>query len=374
MGEIRLYPITGALVRDALNKRGASVANRPRAYFTSAAHICDASKRKPVRQKATACQDYDASAPGYLPGWWKAFDGFCGYNVDKARAESWTELRDRYNGADNGWVYELPTGGDFPLRLGDFGGYNPDARPLSYGFLAPEVVYKSQPSVTIAINLPAQNEDSLTWYDFDWLQNRYFGVLIYSSAGSLRVTAEGTIAEGDSLITFRPSRLAAGRTYTVYPFISSVRYVEGENEDEKVTEYYTLPHVEPSFISVKDSAIRVTPTARKVNATETIEWEIMVYNETTSAVTFEDNTIRIYKDKRTAAMIGDYNARIPAVTVPARTSAIIASGVGSVGYRDSRYDFATTPLYIEVSLGGGQHFSSGMVAEDLSGGDGAGEV
>lgn len=372
MGEIRLYPITGALVRDALNKRGASVANRPRAYFTSAAHICDASKRKPVRHKATACQDYDASAPGYLPGWWKAFDGFCGYNVDKARAESWSELRDCYNGADNGWVYELPTGGDFPLRLGDFGGYNPDARPLSYGFLAPEVVYKSQTSATIAINLPAQNEDGLTWYDFDRLQDRYFGVLIYSSVGSLRVTAEGTIAEGDSLITFSPSRLSAGRTYTVYPFISSVRYVEGE-EDEKVTEYYTLPHVEPSFMSVKDSAIRVTPTARKVNATETIEWEVIVYNETTAAVTFEDNALRIYKDKSTAAMIGDYNERIPTVTAPARASTIIASGVGFVSYRDPQYDFATTPLYIEVSLAGGRHISSGMVAEDLSGG-GVGEV
>lgn len=367
MGEIRLYPITGALVRDALNKRGASVANRPRAYFTSAAHICDASKRKPVRQKATACQDYDASAPGYLPGWWKAFDGFCGYNVDKARAESWTELRDRYNGADNGWVYELPTGGNFPLRLGDFGGYSADARPLSYGFLVPQTVYKSQTSSTIAINLPSQNDESLAWSDFDKLQDHYFGVLIYSSVGSIRVTATENIGNSGSLITFNPSLLAAGRTYTVYPFISSVPYTEGESD--KVMTLYTLPNVEPQLMTCKQSAVQIFPAAGKINATEEIEWSVQVRNESPDAITFANNLLRIYKDNG-QAMVGDYNTEIPTVTVAAFTIEVIASGVATVGYIDRDFDFATTPLFIEVSLGRGQYFATGMVAEDLSGGGG----
>lgn len=371
MGKIELYPIYGTKVRNALNKKGASVANNIKAYFSSSAKICDASKRKPVKLKTTACQDYDASEPNYFPEWWKAEDGFCGYNIDKARAESWTELRDCYNGADNGWVYELPMGGDYPLRLGDFGGYNPDARPLSWGFLAPEVVYKSQTSATIAINLPSQNEDSLTWADFDGLQNHYFGVLIYSSGGYRRVTATKTIANGGSTIEFTPSLLTSGRTYTIYPFISSVSYTESESD--KVMTLYTLPHVEPTMMTVKASSIQVVPMANKVNASETIEWEVMVYNDTTEDVTLKNNSIRIYKDKSTAAMMGDYNETIPTVTVAAGTASKIASGIGFVSYRDASFDFATTPLYIEVSLGGGQYLASGQVAEDLLGG-GVGEI
>lgn len=370
MGEIQLYPIKGATVRDALNKRGASVANAAKAYFSSAANIRDASKRKPVKLNVAACQDYDASAPNYMPEWWKG-DGFCGYNVDAAIADSWTELRDCYNGADNGWIYELPTGGDYPLRLGDFGGYNPDARPLSFGFLAPEVVYKSQTAVDVAINLPLPNEDSLTWADFDDLQECYFGILIYASVGSRRVTATDTIANGGSTITFNPSLLMVGRMYTIYPFISTVPYTE--NESDKVMTLYTLPFIEPTFLSVKESGVRVTPLARKDVETETIIWEVVVYNETTEAITFKDNSLRIFKDKKTAAQIGDYSMVIPTVTVEAGTITKIASGVATVGYRDSDFDFATTMLYIEVSLNKGQYSTSGMVDQGLSGG-GAGDV
>lgn len=366
MGKIELYPITVTKVRDTLNNSGASVANLASAYFSG--KINDSSKRKPIRLEATSCQDYDASAPNYYPEWWKGENGLCGYNLDNATAYSWTELRDCYDGASNGWVYERPMGGEHPLRLGDFGGYNADARPLSYGFLAPEVVYKSQTSELISISLPTQNEDSLTWHDFEALNNHYFGVLIHSSSNYRRVTATETIGNGGSLITFNPSLLTAGRTYTVYPFISSVPYTESESD--KVMTLYTLPHVEPTMMTVKQSSIRVVPMARKDNTTETIAWEVMVYNDTTESVTFTNGSLRIFKDKNTAAVVGDYSTTIPNTTVAAKANKEIASGVATVGYRDRDFDFATTPLYIEVSLNKGAYFSSGMVAEDLSGGGG----
>lgn len=367
MGKIELFPITGEKVRTYLNRHGASVANIASAYFSGAANIADSSKHKPVRLKAVACQDFDASAPNYYPDWWKAEDKFCGYDITKATANDMTELRDCYNGADNGWVYDRPTGGEYPLRLGDFGGYSADARPLSYGFLVPQTVYKSQTSSTIAINLPSQNEESLSWSDFDTLQDHYFGVLIYSSVGSIRVTATETIGNGGSLITFNPSLLTAGRTYTVYPFISSVPYTEGESD--KVMTLYTLPNVEPQLITCKQSAVQIFPAAGKINATEEIEWSVQVRNESPDAITFANNSLRIYKDNG-QAMVGDYNIEIPTVTVAAFTIEVIASGVATVGYIDRDFDFATTPLFIEVSLGRGQYFATGMVAEDLSGGGG----
>ena len=370
MAKIPNKPIIWDTVRDVLNENGDSVTNEFRTAFLATANICASSRRKPVRRAVDFCQDYDSSAPDYFPGWWKATNGLCGFNIDAAQASSWTDLVSKFDGADNGWVYELPTGGaEQPLRLDDFGGYNPDARPLSYGFLVPGTVYKTQGSVSIALNLPLDDGDSLVWTDFDTLKNYYFGVLIYSSSRYYRATATTSLADGGSMVTFSTSRLVVG-SYTVYPFISSTPYTESEG-DKSMT-LYTIPHAEPQMMAVKESTLQIFASAGKVNATESIEWSVQVRNTTTSAVTLNNNTIRIYKDASGAAQTGDYNGTISNTSVTANTTKVIASGVATVGYRTG-FNFATTPLYIEVSLGGGAYVATGMVANDLSG-NGPGEV
>ena len=368
MTKIPNKPVQWSVIRDTLNSVGGKVTNRVKTAFLASTKINDGSKHKPVRLATDACQDYDENSPNYFPKWWKATNGLCGYNLSNATATSWTALIDKYNGADNGWVYELPVGGtSSPYRPTDFSGYDTDAKSLSWGFLAPKTVYKSQTSAQIGINVAEQNDDFLTWWDFDTLKNYYFGVLIYSSSGYRRVTATKTIANGGSTITFNPSLLTAGRTYTVYPFISSVPYTESEG-DKSMT-LYTIPHAEPQMMAVKESTLQIFASAGKVNATETIEWSIQVKNTTTSAVTLNNNTIRIYKDASGTAQSGDYNGTISNTSVAANTTKVIASGVATVGYRTG-FNFATTPLYIEVSLGGGQYVATGMVAEDLTGGGG----
>lgn len=368
MAKIPKTNITTDIVRDTLNGAGGSVTNAMGTFYSSSANINPSSKHKPVRRKLDFCQDYDSNKANYVADWWKAENKLCGYNLDNATASSWTALVGKYDGDANGWVYELPIGGEAqPLRLGDFGGYNPDALPLSWGFLAPKTVYKSQTTATIAINLPDKNDDYLTWWDFDTFKDYYFGVLIYHSNGYRRVTATTTISRGGSTVTFNPSLLTAGRTYTVYPFISSVAYTESEGD--KSMQLYTIPHAEPQMMAVKESILQIFPAAGKVNATETIEWSIQVKNTTTSAVTLNTNTIRIYKNRSGTAESGDYSETIANTSVAANTTKVIASGVATVGYR-TNFDFATTPLYVEVSLGGGQYVATGMVAEDLSAGGG----
>lgn len=368
MAKIPNKPVQWSVIRNTLNGSGGKVTNRAKTAFLASAKINDGSKRKPVRLATDACQDYDKNAENYREGWWKATDGFCGYNISKASANTFTSLVDLYDGDANGWEYQLPIGGEAqPLRIGDFAGYNPDALPLSWGFLAPKTVYKSQTTASIAINLPDKNDDYLTWWDFDTFKDYYFGVLIYHSNGYRRVTATTTISKGGSTVTFNPSLLTAGRTYTVYPFISSVAYTESEGD--KSMQLYTIPHAEPQMMAVKESILQIFPAAGKVNATETIEWSIQVKNTTTSAVTLNTNTIRIYKNRSGTAESGDYSETIANTSVAANTTKVIASGVATVGYR-TNFDFATTPLYVEVSLGGGQYVATGMVAEDLSAGGG----
>ena len=152
MTKIPNAPVLFDTVRDVLNANGGSVTNYWPTAFQTSANIDPRAKRKPVRLRATACQDYDPSALNYVPNWWKAYDGNCGFNLSNAIANSWNELVSRYDGGDNGWVYELPVGGDMPLRVGDFGGYESNPRQLLSGFGVPSSIYVDQ-GASFAISL-----------------------------------------------------------------------------------------------------------------------------------------------------------------------------------------------------------------------------
>lgn len=342
-------------IRDTLNANGGSVTGEFRTAYIESANINPFSKRKPVRKSVNFCFDD--------PVWWKAENGFCGFNASGAQASSWTELVAKYDGGDNGWVYELPIGGtSSPFRMDDFGGYYPNAKNQLSGVGMPDTIYTDQGSVSFAINLPAVNDNELTWLDFDELKNYYFGVLIYSSRRWYRATATETLANGGTIVFLSAATLVEGG-YTIYPFISSASYTQ--TEGDKSMRLYTLPQAKPESVTVKKTAIIIFPGAQKINATETVEWSVQVRNDTSSAITFENNSLRIGRDRQ-MQMAGDYTNTIPTVTVGAGENKIIASGVARISYRD--YDFATTMLFINVSLGGGKYSIIAPVAEDFENG------
>ena len=348
-------------IRDTLNNNGGSVSNEMSSFFSTAAKINASARYKPVR---LAGDFTDGN-----PNWYKAYNGLCGYNLDLAIANTWNDLITCYGRENNGWVYELPTGGNFPMRIDDFRGYHPKARPLTYGFDAPNTVYKSQNSATIALALPLDDGYSLTWNDFDTfepnLKDFYFGVYIKGTNYVVRATASDTIANGGSQVTFNPSIMREG-SYKVYPFICSVPYAVGEGD--KAMTVYSLPNVTPSNMLVRESTVQIYALASKVNRTETINYEITVVNYSSSTVILSNNSLRIYQMGQLQEVVGDYKAVIPDTSVAAGERKVIFEGTGSVGYID--FDFATLPLSIFVSLGKGQYTATAPVANDLSSGGG----
>lgn len=346
-------PVVYDDLRDTLNANGGSTNNEHKSFFVADANVNSNARYKPVR----LAQDVTDNQPN----WYKAYNGLCGFNLANASASSWDALRECYGRANNGWVYELPQGGSSqPMRISDFRGYHPKAKPLSYGLVAPNVVYKTQTYASISLNISANDGYSLTWNDFDTLKNYYFGVYIYSAGHVMRMTSASTLANGGSLIEFSPSMLQV-RAYKIYPFISSVKYIY--TESDKVMTLYSLPKIAPIDLEVKSSVIIITLTATRDSRSQTISYSVIVKNNNSSAVTLSNNRLRIYRTSISQESIGDYIATIATKSVAAGATVEIASGVATLGYRDGQdgFDFDTTPLTIFVSLGNGAYTASSMV-------------
>lgn len=362
---IPVSPVVEIDVRDTLNANGSSV-NDTWASLCGNPNNNGNSRHKPVRLSVNSCQDHDPNGVNYVKDWWKSTDGLCGFNINAAKASGWSTLVTLYDGGQNGWIYQPPQGGTAqPYRITDFAGYYPAALPLSHGFSAPATVYKTQTSASAAMALPIESEHSLTWRDFDTLKNYYFGVLLWRSASDYRrVTASETLANDGSTVTFNPSLLTSGATYTVYPFICSVPYTS-ESANDKAMTIYTVPNVEPSLMEVKSSAVIILPLAQKKNATKTIEWSVKVTNGTASAITLSNNSVRIYRGTGASTQTGDYSATIANTTVAAGATKTIGTGTATLNYGSS-FDFENEIVRMSISLGGGTYTATAQVANDIT--------
>lgn len=106
-------------IGQVLNSAGGSVnINQSLTYFTASAKINKWSKKKPVV--------YPSDFPNLDSDWWRASDGWCGF---EPMAENSDPITDYRNGT--GWIYRLPKGGSSePYRLNDFVGYDTEAEPF----------------------------------------------------------------------------------------------------------------------------------------------------------------------------------------------------------------------------------------------------
>lgn len=104
-------------VRDVLNANGGSVSNDITTFFKPNANTNIYAKFKPVPYPADFVDDKYR---------WYGNDGWCGINVPNANGSSGLD-----SVVDSEWSWDYPTGGSSePLRLGDYRGYNPDAKYL----------------------------------------------------------------------------------------------------------------------------------------------------------------------------------------------------------------------------------------------------
>lgn len=186
-------------VRNVLNKYGGEVVDNDTASaFDTRGNVWWGARWKPVAQNVTACQDYDASEDDYLEGWWRAYISGDTYNSGRCGVSfpEYTSTASLEGVTESTWSHKSPAGSSSqPFRIGDFRGYNPNARHIIAGvsvnpegdvFMS-ETGYKSNISVSFNDNL---DTDALDYTEIGyrsaydkWLNDFYFGVIAIKTDG-----------------------------------------------------------------------------------------------------------------------------------------------------------------------------------------------
>lgn len=205
--------------------------------------------------------------------WWVSDSDFCGFNLNNAKAGSFADLPNKYDGGMNGWVYEVPqgvtNGNGNPFRIDDFRGYNAYAPNIMQGFYVQPNVSNASTSVMSQIMIAGDNGDNITWKDFPTLKNYYFGVYLRKNDGTvaIRVTAtanlENSAGKGaDDGTSFMPyfdaSKLGKTGSYTAYPFICSRALTQADNSSNQGDVIYTLPIVQPVAVEITSDPVNFT--------------------------------------------------------------------------------------------------------------------
>lgn len=231
-------------IRDTLNSSNGSVTNVVSTAFKSTSGINVWSKHKPVILSVNFCQDFDSSAANYNATWWQGRDGNCGLTPKALSA--FADVVKNTDGGMNGWAYSLPNGGsDQPLRLGDFAGYCKAANPPVYNLIATPGMVADGSATPISISAGIRiGSDSrqLTFADFPYLKNYYFGVYCLGEKKGYhaRATSSTTIGSGSAGLEINAKNLPVD-TYDVYPFLASAS-IKQDDADKAMT-LYTLPNL-----------------------------------------------------------------------------------------------------------------------------------
>lgn len=232
-------------IRDTLNSSGGSVTNVASTAFKATSGINVWSKHKPVILSVDFCQDFNSGAANYNATWWQGKDGNCGLTPKTLSAFS--DVVKNTDGGMNGWTYSLPNGGsDQPLRLGDFAGYCKAANPPVYNLIATpsKVADGSATPISISAGIRVGSDSrQLTFADFPYLKNYYFGVYCLGEKKGYhaRATSSTTIGSGSAGLSINTKSLPVD-TYDVYPFLASAS-IKQDDADKAMT-LYTLPNLQ----------------------------------------------------------------------------------------------------------------------------------
>lgn len=314
---------------------------------------------KPVR--------YPSLSPGPNEKWWKAWDGNCG--ISPKRISGYRDSVNWANGSMNGWEYQAPTGGDSsPYRTLFFDGYNHKARPPIGNFYVPAQASNQHSSNTFgascAIMMPSQGTltDELNMGDFSEIADCYFGIYAKQRNGSQsrRVTGTGKIGEGNSFAEMRSYGMPSG-TWDVYPFLSTI--IIGQDDNDKVADYFSIPLVSAKSISIVSSYVNITILPGFLPSTGGfVDVVVKVRNSSTSTLTFNNNWwFTRYGDAefQDPMKIGEASGRIDNFSVAANTIKEMSITV-SVS-QDLIEDMGPR---VWISLNSGNYVSSSMFMMD----------
>lgn len=287
-------------VADTLIANGGTgiTSSQASSMYTNDAIKGDFSKKKPVILHHSYSDRY---LPDRTTDWWKGPDGLCGFDLTNANCNgSVDNIRYKYDGDMNGWVYEPPTGGEYdPFRIADFAGYYPAASPFAYDFYVQNKISDSDTEVEAQVVFLNGGDYALSFSDFSPLAGYHFGIYIYGSNGALYLTANSPIGEGAERFKFNPNKLPVGE-YTVYPFICSRKLEENESMSSGYV-IYSLPKIQPINIEITSDAVLVKflPSAQYSNGTGTgsnidsVAVSLRITNDSGAPITFHENYVTL---------------------------------------------------------------------------------
>ena len=173
---------------------------------------------------------------------WKGKRNDC--NINYPKATSIYDIKGYYSQADNGFTYRTASA---PYRLGDFRGYNHNARSEYLGIGTTSPSAEDAVSISAAYNLQSVDSDWISMKDLlnDGNITYHFGVLLYNNKGN---KLQYMRTSDTNVVKF--TKVRAG-TYTVYPFMSSVDYTSSDFPQLQAGSYIPIPVLQPITLVVK---------------------------------------------------------------------------------------------------------------------------
>lgn len=176
---------------------------------------------------------------------WKGKRNDC--NINYPKATSIYDIKGYYSQADNGFTHRTASA---PYRLGDFRGYNHNARSEYLGIGTTSPSMEDAVSISAAYNLQSVDSDWISMKDLlnDGNITYHFGVLLYNNNGN---KLQYMRTSDTNVVKF--TKVNAG-TYTVYPFMSSVDYTSSDFPQLQAGSYIPIPVLQPITLVVKARA------------------------------------------------------------------------------------------------------------------------
>ena len=201
-----------------------------------------------------------------------------------------------------GWEYQPPTGGaGSPFRLGDFNGYDHEAKS-PFGTLNPftGLLSSSQfTSLLVPCDAPADDPGSISIADMQNGYNNYsawyFGILLYNSSRNFMATATQPIGtRQDWQVDFGWINPSYSGEYTGVPFLSSKPFTTSGNEPTDVRIVGTGN--KGVKIVLQSTSERYVPFANCVYADQTsgkIKYAVQIQNTTNAKATFTNVVLEV---------------------------------------------------------------------------------
>lgn len=184
----------------------------------------------------------------FLDDWYKGRDGNYGLDITiDNKVNSWSALVAEYSKTNNGYgnLYKRPTGGSSaPYRLGDFRGYNHNAKPEIKDYIGKtEYINGNDIVLDVDYNIITVDGDQISYKEISAFKDLYFGYIILNSIGKLSkiITAPSTIAQGGYRVTIKASSTLQKGLYKAYPMFCNVDY--SSSDKLKQMYLYAVPNL-----------------------------------------------------------------------------------------------------------------------------------